>query len=226
MVPKYGFESHSASVAHSGNFSFAAQTPWIIDSNATYHMTGSSHLFDSYCPYLKKYSVKIADGTQSPIAGIGTIKLSIDLLLKSILYVPSLKCNLISVHKLTSDNNCLAKIVSNSCQFQDLSSGRMIGSARIHDRLYFFDKQHPINKVPSTHPSNTQSDLDIPTALRKGTRSFTQHLILKFISYSKLSSPFKAFTSTLLDVVIPRNINEALDTPQWKAAVLEEIKAL
>ena len=31
--------------------------------------------------------------------------------------------------------------MSNSCQFQDLSSGRMIGSARIRGGLYFFERQ-------------------------------------------------------------------------------------
>ena len=81
-------------------------------------------------------------------------------------------------------------------------------------------------KDSGTLLSNTQSDLDIPIALRKGRRSCTQHPISNFISYAKLSSPFKAFTTGLSDVVIPRNINEALSTPQWKTAVLEEMKAL
>ena len=81
-------------------------------------------------------------------------------------------------------------------------------------------------KDSGTLLSNTQSDLDIPIALRKGRRSCTQHPISNFISYTKLFSPFKAFTTGLSDVVIPRNINEALSTPQWKTAVLEEMKAL
>lgn len=81
-------------------------------------------------------------------------------------------------------------------------------------------------KDSGTLLSNTQSDLDIPIALRKGRRSCTQHPISNFISYAKLSSPFKAFTTSLSDIVIPRNINEALSTPQWKTAVLEEMKAL
>ena len=82
------------------------------------------------------------------------------------------------------------------------------------------------SKDPGIFPSNNQSDLNIPIALRKGIRSCTHHPISKFISYSKLSSPFRAFTSSLSDVVIPRNIEEALDSPQWKAAVFEEIRAL
>ncbi|XP_062114469.1 uncharacterized protein LOC133825558 [Humulus lupulus] len=198
--------------------------------------------------------------------------------------------------------------------YEDLSSGRMIGSARIRNELYLFERQHPVNefssllclgssfvsnscsniqtfppeqgnptissenpptspkntepeghpqdqnvqkeirvysrrernkqvmnpqhsqmpnpvmeplpsKDPGILPSNKELDLDIPIALKKGTRSCTQYPISKFISYSKLSSPFKAFTSNLPNVVIPRNIEEALDSPQWKAAVLEEIRA-
>ena len=65
----------------------------------------------------------------------------------------------------------------------------------------------PLDESGNNH-SNT--DLDIPIALRKGIRSCTQHPISKFISYSKLSSSFKTFTSSLSDVFIPRNIEEAL----------------
>ena len=104
-------------------------------------MTGCRNLFYSYTPCNNKV-IKIADGSLSSVAGIGTIKLSQNLILKSVLHVLSLKCNLISVSKITQDNQCVAKFVSSSCFFQELSSGRMIGSARVLDGLYFFEDKN------------------------------------------------------------------------------------
>ncbi|XP_062104525.1 uncharacterized mitochondrial protein AtMg00810-like [Humulus lupulus] len=84
----------------------------------------------------------------------------------------------------------------------------------------------PSPNMAGNPPSNTNSDLDIPIALRKRTRSCTQYPISKFISYSNLSSSFETFTSSLSDIVIPRNIEEALEIPEWRTTVYEEMRAL
>ena len=67
MKPSSSSEIHNASVAHSGNFSSTSNTPWIIDSGATDHMTGLQHLFDSYFPCSTESCITIANGTRSPI---------------------------------------------------------------------------------------------------------------------------------------------------------------
>jgi len=69
-------------------------------------------------------------------------------------------------------------------------------------------------------------DLDQPIALRKGKRQCTQHPINNFVSYEKLSPKYKAFVSTLSNIQIPKNIQEALAQSEWKKAILEEIHAL
>ena len=45
--------------------------PWILDSGASSHMTGSKNKFTSLHLFTKISSVNIADGTQSPILGDG-----------------------------------------------------------------------------------------------------------------------------------------------------------
>ena len=47
-----------------------------------------------------------------------------------------------------------------------------------------------------------------------------------FVSYHNLSSSFDAFTSQHFSVEIPKNVQDALSVPEWKAAVLEEMNAL
>ena len=69
-------------------------------------------------------------------------------------------------------------------------------------------------------------DLELPIALRKGTRTCTQHPIRNFISYVGLSKPYRAFISRLDNVQIPANIQEALSHPGWIQVDQEEILAL
>ena len=56
--------------------------------------------------------------------------------------------------------------------------------------------------------SNSQvlSDLDMPIALRKGTRSCAKYPLSNFVSYHNLSPSFYAFTSQLSSVEIPKNV--------------------
>ncbi|KAH9796154.1 retrovirus-related pol polyprotein from transposon RE1 [Citrus sinensis] len=123
--------------------------PWIIDSGATDHMTGCIHFFSSYAPSPDHFKVRIADGSLSVVAGMGTIKITPSIILKSVLHVPKLSCNLLSVSKITKDLNCVAHFSHSSCEFQDLISGRRIGSAREHGGLYYFEDFN-VNKQAHT----------------------------------------------------------------------------
>ncbi|KAL0533227.1 hypothetical protein IC582_030443 [Cucumis melo] len=68
--------------------------------------------------------------------------------------------------------------------------------------------------------------LHIPIALRKGIRSCTKHPICNYVSYDNLSPRFRAFTASLDSTIILKNIYTALECPEWKNAVMEEMKAL
>lgn len=85
----------------------------------------------------------------------------------------------------------------------------------------------PTTSIPKlASPGLAETDLDILIAIRKGVRTYTSHLIAKFFSYHRLSKTYKAFTSSLSHVNIPRNIQEALGNHHWKQAVMEEMLAL
>ncbi|KAL0551185.1 hypothetical protein IC582_010271 [Cucumis melo] len=68
--------------------------------------------------------------------------------------------------------------------------------------------------------------LDIPIALRKGTRSCTKHPICNYVSYNNLSPQFRAFTESLDSTIISKNIYTTLECPEWKNSVMKEMKAL
>ena len=88
----------------------------------------------------------------------------------------------------------------------------------------------PGNIFPTpTHsdiPSQEFVDLNLPIAVRKGVRSCTQHPIGNFVSYNSLSPNYRAFVTALDSIQIPRDIQEALQQPEWTAAVNEEVQAL
>ena len=111
-------------------------------------MTNYSKLFSTYSPCACHKKVKIADGTFSTIASVGSIPVSKTLTLHNVLNVLNLSCNLLSISKLTQDLNCLAIFDSSTCKFQELSSGRMIGSSKEVDGLYLFeDESGPKEKL-------------------------------------------------------------------------------
>ena len=69
-------------------------------------------------------------------------------------------------------------------------------------------------------------DFKIPIALRKGVRTCTNHSIGNFVSYERLSPQYQAFVFVLDSIQVPNSIQEALQSPGWKKAVTQEIKAL
>ncbi|RVW40691.1 Retrovirus-related Pol polyprotein from transposon TNT 1-94 [Vitis vinifera] len=270
--------------------------------------------------------LRIADGSLSKVAGTGSVVLSRDLTLNSVLLVPNLDCNLLSISKLTKEKRCITNFSSTHCEFQDLDSGKTIGNAEECSGLYILKERHDPQEQPQmtvgsnsfsvscqnndsairgriqlrninfgilshsvSHPSplkitflqshlinpsplltcgirstfkrnreralsqqtheakpgpnpsklpgNNVSDgtvdselendiLNMPIAWRKGVRSCTQHPIGNFISYDKLSPTFRAFTSSITEIQVPQNIQEAFKYPKWKAAVDEEVRAL
>lgn len=108
-------DSHTAFTSNSGGMK-----PWIVDTGASDHMTGDATLLQNYKPSSGHLSVLIADGSSSKIAGTGSIELTKELYLNSVLHVPNLDCNLLSISKLACDLQCVTKFYPNLCVFQDL----------------------------------------------------------------------------------------------------------
>lgn len=70
------------------------------------------------------------------MAGIGSVAIFTNLTLNSVLLVPNLDCNLLSISKLSADHDCVVKFSQNQCEFQDRISGKTIGSAEVCSGLY------------------------------------------------------------------------------------------
>ena len=81
--------------------------------------------------------------------------------------------------------------------------------------------------MPNSMTPVFPSLVDLPIAIRKGTRSSRNpHPICNFLTYHCLFSPYYAFISTLSFVSFLKVEHEALSHPSWKQAMVEEMTAL
>ena len=116
---------------------------WVIDSGATDHMTGNSQIFCNFQSHKVPSPVTIADGTTHHVDGSGTVKPTSSITLSSVLSLPSLTFNLISVSKLTRDLNCCILFFPDHCLFQDLMTKKIIGKGHVSNGLYILDAWIP-----------------------------------------------------------------------------------
>ncbi|KAK8951032.1 hypothetical protein KSP39_PZI004596 [Platanthera zijinensis] len=84
-----------------------------------------------------------------------------------------------------------------------------------------------VSPVPVTASSpDSEDDLHIPLAQLFGKQGSTKYPIANYISYSHLSPAHKAFISSLSSIMIPKTWQEAIQVPEWKQAMEEELRAL
>ena len=93
---------------------------------------------------------------------------------------------------------------------------------------FYLNLLSPSNNNSHKDSNNTTSytDLDVLIAIRKGVQKCTKHLIYNFVSYEGLSPEYKAFTTNVSSAEISQNIHVALEKPEWRIVIGEEIKAL
>ena len=101
-----------ASISFQNNFNTL-----IIDSGASNHMTSMYNFFSSYLPCSRKQKIRVADGSFSSVVGQGFVYISPSLTLRSVLHVPNLNYNLLSIGKITKELNCSIEFTPTGCYF-------------------------------------------------------------------------------------------------------------
>ncbi|KAK3035841.1 hypothetical protein RJ639_032978 [Escallonia herrerae] len=136
---------HSALVAATGNggkalnmSTLVTNSAWIIDSGATDHMTFDSRQVSTLKLSSQKF-VTTANGTPAPIVGEGHLPLTDNMNLDSVLVVPSLDYNLLSVSQITTALFCVVIFWPNFCVFKDIRTRQTIGCGVRRGKLYYLD---------------------------------------------------------------------------------------
>ena len=157
-------EKASSFIATSGNVGKALHTSvshneWIIDSGATNHMTFDNNHIQSI-KSSDQHIVSTTDGTPSPVFGEGSISLTKNLNLDSVLIVPSLNHNLLSVAQITLALNCVVIFWPNLCVFKDIQTRKTIGYGIRRGKLYYLDLMTASsNQLAQVFSANTPDKL-------------------------------------------------------------------
>ncbi|KAM1004535.1 hypothetical protein ACFX2C_004724 [Malus domestica] len=117
-----------------------SQQVWLTDSGATSHMTADLNQLSLASPFPSNETIQTAGGGAGlSISHIGSSTLHTPfkpLHLNSVLYVPRLSQNLLSVHKLCLDNNCWLIYDAFCFWIQDKAIGRILFNGHCSNGLY------------------------------------------------------------------------------------------
>ncbi len=149
-----------------------AQTTWISDTGATNHFTPDLNTILDNHAYTDSQLVSVGNGQQLPISNIGNGQLrtsSYLFHLRKVLHVPSMKSNLLSVHRFCRDNACSFHFDAHRFQINDLLTAKPFYTGFSKDGLYpihglsllswnsriFSCLSHSASSSPSSSNSNT-----------------------------------------------------------------------
>jgi len=120
-------------------YTASPQKPWILDSGASSHMRGIKQKFVSLNLSNVHLSIKIADGSHSPVLGNRVVQATPSLTLTDVLYVPLFPISLLSISQFSKHNNCKITFLPSHYVFEDLSTGKRIGSEHKREGIYCLD---------------------------------------------------------------------------------------
>ncbi|TYH66684.1 hypothetical protein ES332_D06G140200v1 [Gossypium tomentosum] len=103
-------------------------------------MTRSNKSLFNYTTCPSKGSARIADGSLTFVSGTGSVVCTPNLTLSPVLHVLKFSINLLYVSTITKALNYKLEFFPDHCVFQDLQTGKTIGSGRLCDGLYLLDR--------------------------------------------------------------------------------------
>ncbi|XP_074362752.1 uncharacterized protein LOC141703032 [Apium graveolens] len=110
---------------------------WIMDSDASDHIVSTiSHLTNVRCAPANCV-IKLPTGESASISHIGELQLKNKLWLRNVLFVPRFKHNLLSIHKLSQDNNCHIRFTPLTCDIIDNTTAELITTGHLDQGLYY-----------------------------------------------------------------------------------------
>ncbi|RVW50306.1 Retrovirus-related Pol polyprotein from transposon TNT 1-94 [Vitis vinifera] len=133
-----------AATDHGGKFlntfTPVINSAWIIDSSATDHMTFDSRQVSPLRSFSQKI-VSTANGNTTPIIGERSLTLTDTLNFDSVLVVPSLNYNLLSISQITAALSCIVIFWPEFCVIKDIQTRQTIGCGIKQGKLYYLDLQ-------------------------------------------------------------------------------------
>lgn len=109
---------------------------WFVDSGATNHMTDSTNSVTQHAPYDGHANVLFGDDNTLPNSYIGQSVIHNNVRLQDMLVVPNITNNLLSISKLTTDNNVDVLFSRPNFFIQDRATKWVLAKGRYEQGLY------------------------------------------------------------------------------------------
>ena len=126
---------------------------WILDSGASHHMTFNKQHLTNILPLPEPVLVRLPNGYKVKVTEIGNVRITSQITLYNVLFIPSFKYNLISINSLTLHLKCVVSFSNTSCLLQAPSLKRPLEIGKAHDGLYLLCSdclQKSKNSISST----------------------------------------------------------------------------
>jgi transposase InsO family protein len=127
------------------NMQLQGNSPWVVDSDASTHMTSSDGMLTQRLPPSIS-SITVGNGTSIPVMSRGHSVLptpTTNFALNNILVAPSIVRNLLSVRQFTRDNNCSFEFDAHGFSIKDLRTERVILRCNCDGDLYTMPASTP-----------------------------------------------------------------------------------
>jgi hypothetical protein len=158
IMAKKGIDT--VSFVNESLYSQFLKSTWWIDSGATVHVANSLQGFHSIRTMQRsERRIKVANGVQADVEAVGDISLELVdgflILLRDVLFVPSLHKNLISVSRLDKDcYECHFAHGKYAIWFKDA----YVGTALLHNELYLLSLNEKVHSVCNVNEQTSLSN--------------------------------------------------------------------
>lgn len=109
---------------------------WIVDTGATNHMTSNLSVLVNVKAAVPNLTVNLPTGSKATVTHTGDLQLKNVLNLLNVLYVPFFTHNLLSIHKLSEDNDCYAVFSPKFCTIIDTKTHTVRAKGMVDNGLY------------------------------------------------------------------------------------------
>lgn len=169
-----------------------SNSAWTIDSGATDHMTFDSRQVSPLKPSSQKF-VSTANGSSAPVLREKTLPLTDTLNLDSVLVVPYLDYNLLSVSQITTALFCVVIFWPDFCVFKDIRTRQTIGCGVRRGKLYYLDL---VSK--SSNKLRQAFTMDGSEGEKKKSEIWLWHRLLGHASFGYLKKLFPSLQNLMI----------------------------
>ncbi|RVW51530.1 Retrovirus-related Pol polyprotein from transposon RE2 [Vitis vinifera] len=124
-----------------------SHTSWLLDNGASHHVTTNLHNLSMHTPYNGSDDIMIGDGSGLSITHTGFSSLHTThniFKLNNVLYVPTMKKNLISISQFGTSNNVSIEFLPTALLVKDIQTGITLLKGNTKDGVYEWPVSPPL----------------------------------------------------------------------------------